>query len=103
MSNLTTLTNATEPGAQEDSTDEHPVTTTLKTIIDEITNLSSSANQLNGNSSVSDNPEAESEFGNQSSVTEVQDHTYRKSTFVQTAAGEGIAGWAYFDTKTIFF
>ena len=97
MANLTTIANAAEPGAPEDSTEEHPIITTIKTIIDEITNLTSSANQLDGNSSVSDNPEAESEFGNQSSVTEVQDHTYRKSTFVQTAAGEGIAGWEYFE------
>ena len=102
MANLTTIANAAEPGTLEDSSDEHPITTTIKTIIDEITNLSSSANQLNGNSSVSDNPEAESEFGNQSSVKEVQDHTYRKSTFVQTFVGEGITGWAYFDTQTIF-
>ena len=31
------------------------------------------------------------------SITNISDHTYRKSTFVQTVAGEGIAGacvWA---------
>jgi len=88
----TTESNSTLPDAGE-SSEDNVVTTTIKSILNQV-NSSFTSGTNNESYSSADEPELEPV---NDTILPVQDHTYRKSTFVQTITGEGIAGacvWA---------